>query len=108
MVAIDGPLATLLDTSQQLGDRVAAAKRLEHEENLAVIEALVRVAQQLDVPPELGEAAGRTLGRLCFARARDVHEVDLAMFSDEAGEAYDQEIGRLQRLHPEVIMRSAV
>jgi hypothetical protein len=30
------------------------------------------------------------------------------MFSDEAGEAYDQEIGRLQRLHPEVIMRSAV
>jgi hypothetical protein len=75
-------------------------------ESLA-IQALVRVAQQLDVPPELGTAVGRTLGRLCFARARDVHELDMAMFSEEAGEAYDTEIGRLQRLHPDVVMHPA-
>jgi hypothetical protein len=34
-----------------------------------------------------------------------VHELDMAMFSDDAGDAYDCEIGRLQRLNPEVTMR---
>lgn len=108
MVAIDGTLTTLLDTSRDVADRVAAVQDLDNEDRPAAIEALIRVAQQIDVPPALATAAGRMLGKLCFKRARDVHELDLAMFSDEAGDAYDKEIGRLQRLQPNVKMRRAV
>jgi hypothetical protein len=105
VVATDGTLATLLDTSNDVSDRVAAADALANDDRPAVIEALTRVAQQIDVPPELAEEVGRTLGQLCFKRAQDVHELDMAMFSDDAGDAYDREIGRLQRLNPDVKMR---
>jgi len=108
MVAIDGTLTTLLDPSRDVADRVAAVQALEHDDQPAAIEALTRVAQQIDVPPALATAAGRMLGHLCFKRARDIHELDLAMFSDEAGDAYDGEVGRLQRLQPDVKMRRAV
>ena len=100
-------LATLLDTSRSVDDRVAAAAALASDQRPAVIEALTRVAQQIDVPSVLAVAVGRTLGQLCFKRAQDVFDVDMAMFSDDAGDAYDREIGQLQRLHPDVKMRRA-
>jgi hypothetical protein len=105
VVATDGTLATLLDTSSDVVDRVEAATALASDGRPAVIEALTRVAQQINVPAHLAAQVGRTLGQLCFRRAQDVHELDMAMFSDEAGDAYDTEIGRLQRLHPDVSMR---
>jgi hypothetical protein len=105
VVATDGTLATLLDTSSDVSARVAAVNTLADDGRPAVIEALTRVAQQIDVPSGLAAEVGRTLGQLCFKRAQDVHELDMAMFSDEAGDAYDTEVGRLQRLHPDVTMR---
>jgi hypothetical protein len=107
MVATDGTIATLLDTSRSPADRLAAAAALRDDNRPAVIEALTRVAQQVDVPPALATQVGITLGHLCFARAQDVHELDLAMFSDNAADAYDREIGRLQREFPDVVMRRA-
>ena len=105
MVTTDGTLATLLDTSRDVSERAAAARELLSGGEPAAIEALTRVAQQIHVPSALAEEVGRTLGYLCFQRAQDVHELDMAMFSDDAGEAYDKEIGRLQRLKPDVVMR---
>ncbi len=104
----DRSLVLLLDPSQAVGPRIAAARALASQNHPAAIEALTRVAQQIDVPPELATEAGRSLGQLCFERARDVHELDMAMFSEEADRAYDTEIGRLQRLDPSVKMRRAV
>ena len=108
MVATDATLTTLLDPGRETAERIAAARRLGSGKQPAAIEALTRVAQQIAVPPTLASEVGRTLGYLCFQRARDVHELDMAMFSDEAGDAYDEEIGRLQRLQPDVKMRRAV
>jgi hypothetical protein len=105
VIATDGALATLLDTSRVVTDRVAATNALADDDRPAVVEALTRVAQQIGVPADLAAEVGRTLGQLCFRRAQDVHSLDLAMFSDDAGDAYDKEIGRLQRLHPNVSMR---
>jgi len=105
MVATDGAFSILLDPSRDVADRIAALADLGDASQMASIEALTRVAQQLDVPDELAEAVGRMLGQLCFGRGEDVHELDLAMFSDAAGDAYDQEIGRLQRLNPGTQMK---
>jgi hypothetical protein len=104
----DRSLIQLLDPSQGVGARIAAARGLASQNHPAAIEALTRVAQQIDVPPTLAAEVGRSLGRLCFERAQDVHELDIAMFSEEADRAYDTEIGRLQRLDPSVKMRRAV
>ena len=87
--------------------RSRRAHALADDDRPAVIEALTRVAQQIDVPSGLAAEVGRTLGLLCFKRAQDVYDVDMAMFSDDAGDAYDREIGRLQRLNPNVTMRRA-
>jgi hypothetical protein len=67
MVATDSVLATLLDPSRNVADRLAAVERLADDERLGSIEALTRVAQQVDVPAELATAVGRMLGQLCFA-----------------------------------------
>jgi hypothetical protein len=101
-------LTILLDPSQDVGARVSAAHELASDDHPAAIEALTRVAQQIDVPQELASEVGRSLGQLCFRRAQDVHDLDMAMFSEDADRAYDMEIGRLQRLAPHVKMRRAV
>jgi len=101
-------LTILLDPLQDVRARISAAHELTTGGNPAAIEAFTRVAQQIDVPPELAAEVGRSLGRLCFERAQDVHELDMAMFSEEADRAYDIEVGRLQRLDPSVKMRRAV
>ena len=100
-----GPFATLLDTSREVSERIAAASKLASDDSPAVIEALTRVAQQIGVPEDLAAAVGTTLGQLCFRRTRDVHELDLAMFSTEADRAYNSEIDRLLRLTPHVKMQ---
>lgn len=104
----DGRLTILLDPSQDVRSRISAAHELAASGNPAAIEAFTRVAQQIDVSPQLAAEVGRNLGRLCFERAQDVHELDMAMFSEEAGSAYDMEVGRLQRLDPHVKMRRVV
>ncbi len=104
----DGTLMILLDPSQAVVARIAAARALASESQPAAIEALTRVAQQIDVPPELASEVGRSLGQLCFQRAQDVHDLDMAMFSGEADLAYDAEVARLLRLSPHVKMRRAV
>ncbi len=100
-----GPFATLLDTSCEVSERITAASKLASEDSPAAIEALTRVAQQIGVPADLAIAVGTTLGQLCFRRACDVHELDLAMFSTEADRAYNTEIDRLLRLSPNVKMQ---
>jgi|CXWL01.1.fsa_nt_gi hypothetical protein len=100
-----GPFATLLDTSRNVVERIAATSKLASEDSPAAIEALTRVAQQIGVPAELATAVGTALGQLCFRRECDVHELDLAMFSTEADRAYNIEIDRLLRLSPNVKMR---
>ena len=104
----DRTLTILLDPSQDVRNRISAAHELAANGYPAAIEALTRVAQQIDVPPELAAEVGRSLGQLCFERAQDVHELDMAMFSEEADRAYDMEVGRLLRLAPHVKMRRAV
>jgi hypothetical protein len=104
----DRSLMLLLDPSQPVAARIAGARALASQNHPAAIEALTRVAQQIDVPPDLATEAGRSLGRLCFERAQDVHELDMAMFAGEADLAYDTEVARLQRLDPSVTMRRAV
>ena len=104
----DRTLAILLDPSQDVGARISAARDLASDDHPAAIEALTRVAQQIDVPQELASEVGRSLGQLCFRRAQDVHDLDIAMFSEDADRAYDTEVGRLQRLAPHVKMRRAV
>ena len=104
----DRAFTVLLDPSQALVARIAAARGLASENHEAAIEALTRVAQQIDVPSELASEVGRSLGKLCFERAQDVHELDMAMFSGEADLAYDAEVARLLRLAPHVTMRRAV
>jgi len=104
----DGTLTILLDPSQSMVARISAARELATDGYPAAIEALTRVAQQIDVPHDLAAEVGRSLGQLCFDREQDVHELDMAMFSEEADRAYDIEVGRLLRLTPNVKMRRAV
>jgi hypothetical protein len=98
----------LTDSSRSLADRVGFAEGLADEESPAVVRALIRVAQNPDVPEALSSAVGASLGRICFRRAQDVDELVMADFTGAAYISYDMEIGRLQRLAPNVKMRRAV
>ena len=104
----EGTLAVLLDPSGGVSERVTAALELASDDHLAAIEALTRVAQQINVPTDLAAQVGTTLGQLCFRRGHDVHELDMAMFSTEADRAYNAEIDRLLKLMPHAKMRRAV
>jgi hypothetical protein len=98
---------TLLDPANDVDLRLSAARALASSDDGGVLEALIRVAQQLNVPRDLADAVGRATAQIAFRRGVDVHELVLANFSTEADDAYDAEVARLQRESPQVKMRRA-
>jgi hypothetical protein len=93
------------NAGRSVPDRVQAAKALAARDSDEVVDALLRLSKDPSTPDAVGEAVGRSLGAICFRRAEDIDELDMAMMTEAADRAYDEEIGRLQRLDPMVTMR---
>jgi hypothetical protein len=98
----------LSDRVRSITDRIAAAERLADDDSPATMRALIRVAQNADLPDALASAVGASLGRICFRRSQDVDELVMADFSGPAYLGYDKEVARLLLLAPHVKMRRAV
>lgn len=95
-------LRTLSDSKSDATTRVQAASTLSDCGDDEVIDALVALAKNADEPADLQATAGRSLARICFRRARDLEEIIFAFMTEASAEAYDTEMGRLQREQPGV------
>jgi hypothetical protein len=87
-----------------MAQRIELVQRLGEKDNDATMRALIRLAQQQDLPEALATSIGTSLGRLCFRRQQDVDDLEMADFSGPAYIGYDTEIAESLRQHPEATM----
>lgn len=95
-------LKTLVDSKSDGVSRVQAASTLSECGDDEVVDALIALARDADAPADLQAMAGRSLAQICFRRARDLEEIIFASMTEASDDAYDAEMGRLQREHPDV------
>jgi hypothetical protein len=103
--AAEAVIARVTDTNLSVENRIAILERLSDDDTPSVVRALIRVAQDPDLPEALASAAGASLARICFRRSQDVDELEMADFTGAAYMAYDAEIARLLRASPDAKMR---
>ncbi len=95
-------LKTLLDDAAASDIRVQSASVLAASDDVDVLDAFIALAKNARNPAALQEVVGRGLASICFRRERDLEEIIFALMTALSAEAYDTEMGRLQRAHPAV------
>ena len=98
-------LTEILDRNCDDARRVRLIERAGDAHTEETATELIKVAQTAHVSSAVSAAAGVTLARVCFAEARGLDDLSMAEMTGDAYLAYDQELSRLLRKHPEVHLR---